>query len=263
EDFSGSVVVGNKINMYNTSDPLSTPDPSAAVNTAMDGQNYTRLLRNTTAWTMAEYVADMSGANAVFAAVHGGPASHDDGRLLYDAIKIFWLQSVSPDTNYYDVRLSQVGPETINGVNNLPPYNVSTKPALNFLHLLACRCGQSASLISATALHPAKNTYSGGLIEDQALLTYKVFVAMPDGEKHAQLVWPSLVAGKTVDQVRTEVETAVGAAGSKFRCWDTYPGPIRQMTIDDFAFEGDLKTRVKGVYTGTNVAAPFGWYRQL
>lgn len=247
---SAPVVIKNKLMMFEISDPNFTPDPSVFVNSTMTGQNYTLALHNADGWSATTYENEMIGTNAVMVATHGYPEKHDD-----DASH--WIYHTYNPLNYLSFRTTQVGSPGPWGVL-LPPYNPTTNPPLNFVHLLTCSCGTQIDQFATGALYPGRNIYVP-TIEDQAIVGYVPLIYIADLQTHADLVWNPLKAGKTVGKMREALQVWLGSHPNFHVIGATGD---RQMEIADLAIAGDPFTRIKSVFTGTH-SNPISWHRPL
>lgn len=148
------------------------------------------------------------------------------------------------------------------GTSALPPFNTSTVPPLNFLHVLTCQSG-SPSINDpdgnqyGSALWPHFNHYSPIPNENQAALTYAVFLFIPHLPLYSKAIADEMMAGKTADKARDWVFRNL-----TLFCSDTGGGAatLRAATVDDTRLWGDFHTRIRTVYTGDSSAPTGAWY---
>ena len=245
-------MVANKLMMFEHKDAGFTPDAVPEVQSLMSGSLYYQIPINGGTWADSTYFAALNGSNAVFYAGHGNDFEHlasdeDPGTTMS------WL-------DYQLKRTDQIG-------TGIPPFN-SGAPPVNFCHIVACNCGDTSNFIKVC--YPYHMAWGGPVMEDQALMAYKVFIRMGDVSIHANTIWNKLAQGWTAAYTKAWFDSIwLDENPGTLRVWDVYPGTIRDMAPGDLALyyeyggSGDGGAmRLKTVYTGSNVL-PIGWYRPL
>jgi hypothetical protein len=207
--------------------------------------NYSGSSTTGATWSNHDYLSGLQNKNVYFVASHGNPSLHLAGNA--DPV---WSGEGGQTFSYENYRLSHIG-------SGLPPYNSTGQPALNFLHIYACNCGDTNNFVRG--LIPYANAY-GEWLEDQAVLDYNVYVQIGDADDHAEVVFQTLDDEFTLLAARANLATTSG-----LNVWDVIGPPLpssRDMELNDIAIYGDPTMRLRSVYTGTNVA-PTGWFRLL
>lgn len=243
---TGSAVVQNQAMFFEDPDPPISPDPSVVFNGLFSGSGYHTVLQNVGGWTKPYYFQIMADSNFVVFCGHGTAASHYTG--------------IAP-ADYLTARQSTIGPP----VPPYPPFTAGSSP-INILYLLSCNGGDTTAFESA--LWPHYMGWGGPLSENQAVIAYTVYIPVGELHKHADIVGGHLRDGYTVQSTKMHFELYLSLHPDELEAWDTYNfedpdlTPPRPMKNGDLITFGDGKTRVKSVYTGSNVN-PVGWYQQL
>lgn len=244
---TGAAVVRNRAMFYEDPDPAASPDGSLVMHNLFNNSGYSRLLQNGGSWSESAYFSSLDGSNFAVLCGHGTASSHETGTS----------DSITP-SEYESVRMSQVG-IPVPPTNYLPPFNYGAPP-VNLLYLIACKFGMTSDFTKC--LWPHVMAWGGPFQENQSALAYKPSLVVQQLSLHAELVGPLLRQGQTTLVAVEQFDAYLDLYPGVLRCWDHVTGAKRDMQEGDLVVYGDTKTRVKSVYTGTNVE-PLGWFRPL
>jgi hypothetical protein len=141
--------------------------------------------------------------------------------------------------------------------NLLPPFNPTGNPPIAFAWVDACVTGWSPAFFEAFC-YPSKNRHKPDQVENQVAAGWDGFVSNQVCAYFAARFWVHVGQGKTVELARN-------AARSETNTW--YQGNNDGLPFtDDLRLHGDLKSRLRHVYTGTDTLPPVlpggsPWYR--
>ena len=238
-------LVKNAVGLYTDPD-LAHPGIDILTN-AYSGMNYGVTYRHD--WSTGFYFVDIRTMNALDLNVHGLNEVHYDGDDSTDtdlAEGQIWPTGAPPTESYETNLVSKIG-------TGLPPFNSTNWPAINFMHLNACLCGNGSAW--EEILHPKKNYYSANQIENQAVLAYKCYTLDNEHDDMSEYLMEKLTAGCTVKEGAKYLVDC-----QEIQVRDTENGPARLLLVSDTNIYGDPYTRLTSVYTGDE-SSPAGWFR--
>lgn len=234
---SHTCVVKNSVGLYTDPD-LSHPGIGILTN-AYGSMNYGVTFRDE--WTIGFYFVDVRTMNALDLNVHGIRDCHYDGDEGTDTDQ--GEGRIWPST-YPQEFVTKIG-------TGLPPFNSTKWPAVNFMHLNACECGQGNW---GEVLYPNKNYYSANQTENQAVLAYKCFTLSSEHDDQSEYLMEKLTQGKTVGEAMVFLYTC-----GEIQVKTTEYGWPRLLELADMVVFGDTSTRLTKVYTG-DTSTPSTWY---
>lgn len=242
QPYSGSntSTVKNRALIYEHSD---FDDGAETVSNCLTGANYQKSIADSNGWTSAQLFADTNNCALLYVASHGTAQYHtNDG-----TVSIYPMHSDGPP-NYEDEQKLDVG-------TGLPPFNFSQNTPIYFGYIFSCNTGDTNSF--NRMCWPYQNYYGDSWI-DQCILVYSAYVNVQQPDIHAELVFAKLTAGHTV--LTAQSWLVANAADSNLLVKTNANDNWRTLTSGDICLYGDPCTRIKSVYTGSNVS-PIGWWR--
>lgn len=186
---------------------------------------------------------------------HAGPTAHQCSPGQSDLV---WASIGLGDQSYDYWRAAANG-------FGLPPFNDTHNQPVELALLLGCRMGETDKFL--TAIEPHGTAYEPNLIRDKAVVAAYGKLFIRDGERLAAWFVDPLAVGMTVRRAclalftKAVYEHSIGNESVYMNYDGDAYGDNPVSSFVELRVYGDRYTRIKNVYTGNDLQAPFGWYR--
>lgn len=212
-----------------------------------------------TSWTNDDYFLGLAGKNHSFIFSHGNNVSIRSGVTSPEPMVEITAE------RFFDEMCNIVGS------GDLPPYNATGLPPLNFLAFHSCRTGQNSDY--QDSLFPNFNAFQWFYAENQCFWAYKVQLPINSFAGYATALSDHLLQGYAADFCRQALcdEDVSIPHNLKVRdcnqngvlCESACPNhPWHYIEASDIVILGDQNAKIKTVYTGDS-ALNSSWFRAI